>query len=457
MATLATATKHRYGASDPISIPLTPHTLQLQTMKTEVNAALQVADPLQRTPGLPQLGQSLTLNKDSELGISTAQATITAATVASMLDCGIGKNDDPALPIVGLAPSSYSTLFHSATPQPHTETDYIYMMLDQAASIFNTRAFECSERTINFQEFSTFSLIDAFGIIDVTDVRRRPVLNHSDLCAQAFKCSKGPTRLARPLVCLSVLIDIGYLLLSPFLTLVEPPSASNSWGETTDIESTSTDLCLCLWPGAAGCPYFPVTAPGRASADSRMASNGQQLRTQLGGDCLVPEQGINGFAQQEVTGPTARISGHKWNHRPPPLVLTLSNPVLDKWMISTYSASCSSSSSSDSLPPETPVGFEFSGRGNEPLTLPNLDLQVDSDSLFLSDLTSMDNHPTEFSDVLSGESQTLTGPSKSTIPSQPELSCWALCQVDSKSARESEETRELAYKPYSSRRPLEPD
>ncbi|KAI0292647.1 hypothetical protein B0F90DRAFT_1837885 [Multifurca ochricompacta] len=90
-----------------------------------------------------------------------------------------------------------------------------------------------------------------------------------------------------------------------------------------------------------------------------MARNGQQFRTQLGEDFLVPEQGINGFTQQEGTGPTAQI--------------------------------------------ETPVGFELSGRGNEPLTLPNLDMQVDSDSLFLSDLTSMDNHPTEFSDVLSGE------------------------------------------------------
>ncbi|KAI0291361.1 hypothetical protein B0F90DRAFT_1671546 [Multifurca ochricompacta] len=88
-----------------------------------------------------------------------------------------------------------------------------------------------------------------------------------------------------------------------------------------------------------------------------MARNGQQFRTQLGEDFLVPEQGINGFTQQE--GTTAQI--------------------------------------------ETPVGFELSGRGNEPLTLPNLDMQVDSDSLFLSDLTSMDNHPTEFSDVLSGE------------------------------------------------------
>ncbi|KAI0293130.1 hypothetical protein B0F90DRAFT_1670938 [Multifurca ochricompacta] len=123
-----------------------------------------------------------------------------------------------------------------------------------------------------------------------------------------------------------------------------------------------------------------------------MASNGQQLRTQLGEDFLVPKQGINGFAQQEDTGPTARIGSHKWTHRPPPLVLTLA-----------YSASHSSSSSSDSLPPETPVGFEFSGRGNGPLTLPDLDLQVESNSLFLSDLTSMDNHPTEFSDALSGE------------------------------------------------------
>ncbi|KAI0292640.1 hypothetical protein B0F90DRAFT_230155 [Multifurca ochricompacta] len=148
-----------------------------------------------------------------------------------------------------------------------------------------------------------------------------------------------------------------------------------------------------------------------------------QFRIQLGEDFLVskkscsvrelahhpsqvPKQGINGFVQQEGTGPTARISGHKWTHRLPPLVLTLNNPVLDEWMVSAYSASYSSSSSSYSSPLETPVGFEFSGRGNEPLTLPNLDLQVDSDSLFLSDFTSMDNYPTGFSDALSGESQT---------------------------------------------------
>ncbi|KAI0298380.1 hypothetical protein B0F90DRAFT_1926586 [Multifurca ochricompacta] len=105
-AALATTTKHRDGASDPTSTPLLTHS-QLQTTTTEVNAALQVADPLQRTPGLPQLGQSLTLNKDSELGISTAQATIT---VASMLDYGIGKHDNPALPVMGLTPSSWKHL-----------------------------------------------------------------------------------------------------------------------------------------------------------------------------------------------------------------------------------------------------------------------------------------------------------------------------------------------------------
>ncbi|KAI0298388.1 hypothetical protein B0F90DRAFT_715499 [Multifurca ochricompacta] len=90
-------------------------------------------------------------------------------------------------------------------------------------------------------------------------------------------------------------------------------------------------------------------------------------------------------------------------------------------MISAYSASCSSRSSSDSLPPETPVGFEFSGRGNEALTPPNLDLQVDSDSFFCSDLTSMDNHPTEFSNPLSGESQTLTALAR--IPSRVSRCC----------------------------------
>ncbi|KAI0293135.1 hypothetical protein B0F90DRAFT_1765461, partial [Multifurca ochricompacta] len=61
-----------------------------------------------------------------------------------------------------------------------------------------------------------------------------------------------------------------------------------------------------------------------------MASNEQQFRTQLGEDFLVPKQGINDFAQQEGTGPTARIGSHKWTHRLSPLVLTLSNPVLDK-------------------------------------------------------------------------------------------------------------------------------
>ncbi|KAI0293292.1 hypothetical protein B0F90DRAFT_1822200 [Multifurca ochricompacta] len=62
------------------------------------------------------MAKNLVLNKDSDLGVTSDQATIAATIAAAMLDCGIGKHDDPELPIA----------------------ERIHMMLDQLASLFNT-------------------------------------------------------------------------------------------------------------------------------------------------------------------------------------------------------------------------------------------------------------------------------------------------------------------------------
>ncbi|KAI0297321.1 CHAT domain-containing protein [Multifurca ochricompacta] len=241
------------------------------------------------------------------------------------------------------------------------------------------------ERWVNFVHYGEYLIHEILALS----------LLFISLCATAFEASSTPSALST-----LPMFDIDQFSVI-YICVLKPSSVANSLPDLQGHSPVSAERRRISSLRQRTCVFvvgqMPQGVPIFLSQPQERRPQIHQFRTQLGEDFLVPEQGINGFAHQEGTGPTARISGHKWTHRPPPLVLTLNNPVLDEWMVSAYGASYSSSSSSDSSPPETPVGFEFSGRGNEPLTLANLDLQVDSDSLRVTDLTAPARVPSRFS------------------------------------------------------------